>query len=119
MATSDQMAVLGALSKAVGPVVLEEIAAMASISFERAGVVRQLGTLGIWINDTRRNWTLRPYCLDNRAIAHKEKAPRRGDGTGLLVTEVGRIRAARDSVATQTAHQRKEAALGARLSSYL
>ena len=36
MATSDQMAVLSALSKADGPVVLEEIAAMASISFERA-----------------------------------------------------------------------------------
>ena len=36
MATSDQMAVLSALSKAAGPLVLEEIAAMASISFERA-----------------------------------------------------------------------------------
>ncbi|MFZ0838101.1 MAG: hypothetical protein WAM77_11645 [Xanthobacteraceae bacterium] len=36
MATIDQMAVLSALSKADGPVVLEEIAAMASISFERA-----------------------------------------------------------------------------------
>ena len=36
MATSDQMAVLSALSKADGPVVVEEIAAMASISFERA-----------------------------------------------------------------------------------
>ena len=36
MATEDQKAVLRALSQANGPLVLEEIAAMASISFERA-----------------------------------------------------------------------------------
>jgi hypothetical protein len=36
MAISDQMAVLSALSKANGPAILDEIAAMASISFERA-----------------------------------------------------------------------------------
>ena len=36
MAISDQAAVLNALSKTEGPAVLEEIAAMASISFERA-----------------------------------------------------------------------------------
>ena len=36
MATSDQAAVLNPLSKTEGPLVLEEIAAMASISFERA-----------------------------------------------------------------------------------
>jgi hypothetical protein len=36
LAISDQAAVLNALSKTEGPLVLEEIAAMASISFERA-----------------------------------------------------------------------------------
>jgi DNA-binding IclR family transcriptional regulator len=36
VATSDQTAVLSVLSKHEGPVVLEEIAAMSSISFERA-----------------------------------------------------------------------------------
>ena len=36
MAISDQAAVLNVLSKTEGPAVLEEIAAMASISFERA-----------------------------------------------------------------------------------
>jgi hypothetical protein len=36
MATSDQMAVLRVLSKIESPIVLEEIAAMACISFERA-----------------------------------------------------------------------------------
>ena len=64
MATSDQMAVLSALSKTEGPVVLEEIAAMASISFERAWYtvlevieLRFIGMAGIslYVVTARRN----------------------------------------------------------------
>ena len=72
MATSDQMAVLGALSKAAGPAVLEEIAAMGSISFERAWyTVLELIELGFM---SIAGISL--YVLTARGIAEAERIAR-------------------------------------------
>jgi hypothetical protein len=60
MAISDQTAVLSALSKAEGPIVLEEIAAMASISYERAWYA-SLELLELRLMTPGRDGTLRPY----------------------------------------------------------